>query len=136
MGARNRNGIPVPVTEQPQHHRALDARDTGRPGRGQLGVIGFHSGGVYHQIRPLDIFGAVSHEDGDAVGFNAIQGIALVHIGTADGIPAVEQDFGDGAHPAAADPHKMNMMACIQKVFVFHKNRLLFLDSGMVFSLL
>ena len=110
----------IAAGDDAQHDAALDGGDALFARGDQLGVILLDGGGVDNQLGALDILGAVTHMHGNAVALDAVEGIALVHIRSAELKALAVQYLGEGAHPRPADADEVDALDMIQKMIVVH----------------
>ena len=120
------DAAPVAAGDNTQHDAALDGGNALLTRGNQLGVILFDGGGIDHQLCTVDVLGAVTHAHGDAVAFDAVEGIALVHVGAAQLKARAVQDLGERAHARAADADEVDTLYIFQKMIVVHKNPLMY----------
>ena len=122
LAVRTRNGDAslVASCNYAEHNAALNAGNTLFCGGLSLGVGFLDSGGVNNELCALDILRGVTHVNGNTVALDAVEGLALVHIGARKLKALAPEDLGERAHSAAADSDKMDSFYMIQKLIIIH----------------
>ena len=96
-----------------QHLPPAQHREALSPGRGQLGVILLHRGGVDHDVGVSQVLGGMALVKQDSQGLQARGAGIGRQIGAAHPMPLAHQQFGQAAHADAADADEVVGFYCL-----------------------
>ena len=111
--------------QPPQQHRALNLRNAQPLRLGALGVAFRNGGRIDHQIRAVDVFGAVADVNLYAQLFERFGLVGGVAVGAGHGTALLQHEPRQPAHGAAADSDKMQMLSAH-----FSRHMTIILSSG------
>ena len=132
MRAGDADCVFIRTHDQPPRLRPFENRNSLRACGGDLGIIVVCGSGTDDTIRALNVFGAVTDMDLNALCHQFVRGDGGVHIGACDGHTLVSQNQTERTHGNAADADEMDMLAR-QQVFVQALADICHIDSSNSF---
>jgi hypothetical protein len=92
------------------HFRSLDHRNVQFMRARDFGILGRDGGAGHDHFRIRDVFGAMAFQDSCAKTGEALRHRRTFQVRARDLIAEVQQNFGNAAHPNAADAYEMDTL--------------------------